>query len=359
LCGLYEPIFHFASPDDYKRRLIEVRDRQSAMVRDDQAVSCGAPWMGDHRREGEQLQRQVAKLLVRAFNAECDAVTAKVTWNNVARMIERIKHAFDAINKLGRAMHLELAAPYRELKLDELRLEYEVEQKRRDQLEEQRAIREQQREEDHVQRGLERVCAEAEDEEAAWQRALDPAYRELAMAHGAAVPALRANIATIESELREARQRKERAILRAEKGRAGHVYILSNIGSFGRTVYKIGMTRRDNPLEHVHELDASVPFNFDVHAMIPSEDAPALESRLHRAFHDRRVNAVDLQREFFHVTLDEIEAFARSQGIAVQLTKLAEARQYKETLELRRMASERANPWQVHDRSGYAYPAAL
>jgi hypothetical protein len=356
--GLYQPIFQFASPEDYKRRLIELRDQQTAMVRDDQAVSCTAAWTPDPRRDGEQLQRQVGKLLVRAFNAECDAVTARVTWNTVTRMIERIKHAFDGINKLGSAMHVALARPYRELKLDELRLEYELEQKRRDQQDEQRAIREQQREEDAVQQALARVCKEAEDDEIRLQRALDPAYRELAKAHGAGVRTLRARIASIEIELREVRHRKERAILRAEGARAGHVYILSNIGSFGETVYRIGMTRRDHPMDHVRELDASVPFDFDVHAMIPSEDAAALERRLHQQFHDHRVNTADQQREFFHVTLDEIEVFLRGEGIAVQLMKVPEARQYRETIELRRMGRAYVRPWQVHDSNGAAYPAA-
>jgi hypothetical protein len=358
--GLYQPIFDFATPDDYKHRLLEVRDRQHAMVRDDQAVhGAVAGSVADRRKDGEQLQRQVAKLLVRAFNAECDAVAARVSWNNASRMIERVKHAFDAINKLGSVVQLELAGPYRELKLEELKLEYELAQNRRDQQEDQRVIRELQREEDHVRQQLERVCKEAEAEEARWQRALDPAYRDLANAQGAAVKPLRANIAIIESELRDARQRRERAILRAEKTGAGHVYILSNVGSFGDTVYKIGMTRRDNPMEAVRELDAVVPFDFDVHAMIPSEDAPALHGLLHRQFHHRRINAVDLRREYFQVTLDEIEAFARSAGIAIQLTRGAEARQYRETFELRREASERAGPRPVHGTNGFGFPAAV
>ena len=358
-CGLYSPIFNFASPDDYKRRLIELRDQQRALVRDDQAVNYDPGPAGDSRRPGGQLQKQYSKLMLRAFNGECDAVAANVTWNNAARMIERVKHAFDAINRLGATLHVELASPYRELKLEELRLEYELEQHRRDQQEEQRALREQQREDAHIQQALERARKEAEDEEEHAQRALDQAYQELAVAQHTEVPAWRSRIAMIEAELHDARQRKERAILRADETHAGHVYIISNVGSFGDTVYKIGMTRRDNPNERIHELGEALPFGFDVHAMIPSQDAPALEARLHRQFHHRRVNMVDLQRGYFQVTLDEIEAFVRSQGVAVQLVRLAEARQYRETVELRRKATERAAPRQVHDSDGYAYPAAL
>jgi hypothetical protein len=328
------------------------------MVRDDQAVSCGAVWtVGDSRRDGEQLQKQCSKLLLRAFNGECDAVAARVTWNNFTRMIERIKHAFDAINRLGSAMQIELAAPYRELKLEELRLEYEFEQKRRDYQEEQRAIREQQREEIHIQEALERTCKEAKDEEARWQRALDEAYQELARAPSSEVAAWRVRISAVESELRDARHRKERAILRDDQPRAGHVFILSNVGSFGETVLKIGMTRRDNPIERVHELGESVPFGFDIHAMIPSPDAPALEARLHRQFHHRRVNLIDPQRGFFQVTLDEIEAFARAE-LAFQLTTVAE---HGSTA--RRSAAAQGSRarqyWQVHDSDGWPFPAAL
>jgi hypothetical protein len=361
--GLYDPIFNFASPEDYKHRLIEVRDQQRALVRDDQAVSYGVDRAAadsgvSPHPDGELLRKQYATLLLRAFNGECDAVAAKVTWNNAGRMIERIKHAFDAINKLGSAMHIELTRTYRELKLDELRLEHELEQRRRDQQEEQRAIREQQREEAHIQQALERERKEAEDDEAYAQRALDEAYQELAKAPSTEVAAWRVRISAVESELRDARHRKERAILRDDQPRAGHVFILSNVGSFGETVLKIGMTRRDNPIERVHELGESVPFGFDIHAMIPSPDAPALEARLHRQFHHRRVNLIDPQRGFFQVTLDEIEAFVRSQGITVELTRLPEARQYRETVEQRRKA-ERVMPRQVHDSDGLAFPAAL
>ena len=121
---------------------------------------------------------------------------------------------------------------------------------------------------------------------------------------------------------------------RAANARAGYVYIISNVGSFGENVYKIGMTRRLEPMDRVDELgDASVPFNFDVHAMIFSDDAPSLEAALHKAFEDRKVNMINTRREFFNVTLDEIEEVVKKNyDKTVEFTRLAPAEQNRESL---------------------------
>jgi hypothetical protein len=122
----------------------------------------------------------------------------------------------------------------------------------------------------------------------------------------------------------------------AELTKAGYVYVISNIGSFGENVFKIGMTRRLEPMDRVRELgDASVPFAFDVHAMVYDEDAPALESELHRHFADRSVNLVNMRKEFFNVGIDEIEAFAKERKLKMAVTRLAEAREFRETLAIR------------------------
>jgi hypothetical protein len=120
----------------------------------------------------------------------------------------------------------------------------------------------------------------------------------------------------------------------AQLTKVGHIYIISNVGSFGEDVYKIGMTRRLEPLDRVRELgDASVPFQFDVHAIIYSENAPQLEYELHRKFGDRRLNRKNNKKEFFHVTLDEIETFVKQHANAeIEFTRIAEAREYRETL---------------------------
>jgi hypothetical protein len=276
------------------------------------------------------------KLLLRAFNGECDAALAKVSWNNILKMEERIRKSCEAINQLGTVTQVSITAEYFQLKLDELRLTYEYEEKRYQEQEEQRRIREQMREEEKAQREIEKAREEAEREEARFQKALEKARIEAARATGERVQEMNERIRLLEAQLEEAREQKERALSQAQLTKSGYVYIISNIGSFGEHVYKVGMTRRLDPMDRVYELsDASVPFPFDVHAMIYSENAPELGNALHGFLNERRINMVNPRKEFFHVALDEIENFARGKGLKVEFTKLAEAKEYRETMALR------------------------
>ena len=139
-------------------------------------------------------------------------------------------------------------------------------------------------------------------------------------------------IHNLENELREALSRKERAISMAQQTKRGHVYVISNIGSFGENVYKIGMTRRLEPEDRVKELgDASVPFSFDIHAMIFSEDAPKLEAALHNQFESHKVNMVNPRKEFFNVTLDEIKDVVKNNHIDATFIDIPESEEYRET----------------------------
>lgn len=146
----------------------------------------------------------------------------------------------------------------------------------------------------------------------------------------------------LESKLAELEKEKDSVQTYEQNTRAGYVYIISNIGSFGEDVYKIGMTRRLEPFDRVKELgDASVPFNFDVHAMIFTEDAPKLESALHATFTNRRVNMVNERKEFFNVSLKEIEKIVRTNhDKVVEFTRLAEAQEYRETLKKKEVISK-------------------
>ena len=252
-------------------------------------------------------------------------------------MEERITKSFEAINKLGGVMKISVTASYRDLKLAELRLKHEYEEKLHAEKEEQRHIREQMREDERAQRELEQAREEAEQEEKRYEKALEKARAEVIAAQGEEVDKLNDRIKTLEGRLRLAQEQKERAISRAQVTRSGHVYIISNMGSFGERVMKIGLTRRLEPLERIRELsDASVPFGFDVHAILYSEDAPSLEAAFHQAFEEKRINLVNARKEFFGVTVDEIEEFMRARGLNVVLTKLAEARDYRQTLALRK-----------------------
>jgi hypothetical protein len=335
--GLYKPHYTFETSQHYKDELERVYDRKKDMIRAGVAASCSTTWtVGNSKRDGERMTKQLTKVMLRAFNGECDAAVAKVTWNNVSRMEERIRKAFKAINDTGTVVQVRISEQYLELALGELRLTHEYEAKRHEEQEEQRAIRERMRDEERAQREFEKAKQDAASEEARYEKALEKARADVEKAKGAEFDKISAKVRELEAKLAEAHEKMERAKSMAELTKSGHVYVVSNVGSFGDKVFKIGMTRRLEPVERIQELgDASVPFGFDVHALIYCDDAPGLENAFHRHFSDRRVNLVNLRKEYFTIPLADIEAFAQSQGVKVEFTKLAEAREYRETLSLR------------------------
>src|SRR5690606_1123206 len=224
---------------------------------------------------------------------------------------------------------------YVEFKLRELRLLCAYQLFLDEQKEEQRRIREMMREEAKVAREVEKAQREAEAEERRYEQALERARREFQAADSAQQSILQQQIAELEAQLTEAHARSERAISQAQLTKRGHVYVISNLGSFGEHVFKIGMTRRLEPQDRVNELgDASVPFPFDVHAMLFSEDAPALENALHAALNAHRVNKVNLRKEYFRVPLETIRGVGEQQRGAIQFTLAAEATEYRRTLEM-------------------------
>ena len=148
-------------------------------------------------------------------------------------------------------------------------------------------------------------------------------------------------IEELEQKLQNALEDKERAISQAQLTKTGHVYVISNIGSFGENVYKIGLTRRLEPEIRVRELgDASVPFHFDIHAMMFSDDAPSLEHKLHEIFEEKRVNLVNRRKEFFKITLEDIEKEAKKINSEVEFYYTTESKEYKQTLALLKTKEE-------------------
>lgn len=332
--GIYEPIFDLETSEKYKEKITQIIAKQKQLIKGGSACLCKTEWVvGNSRKQGEIMTRRYINLTLRAFNGECDALISKVRWNNVKRFEERIKKAFNAINKLGQSNNTFITDEYLKLKLDELHLVYELAHKKYQEKEEARAIREEQREEEKAQREFEKARKEAEMEERRFQKALELAKKDLGLVSGEKLKELNSQITQLEQNLKEAHEAKERAISRAQETKSGHVYIISNLGSFGEDVYKIGMTRRLEPLDRVKELgDASVPFTFDLHAMIFSENAPELENLLHKEFDDRRINKVNYRKEYFRVSLDEIEqVIIDKYDKEVDFIKVIEAQQFRET----------------------------
>ena len=331
--GLYEPKYDFGDSALYKTEIDNIRKKQKAMIRDKTAIICRTEWVVDGSKvKGRQKTNQQHRLMARAFNGECDSIIPKVRYNNYSRIEDRIRSAFKAINKLGEAQTSYISLEYRDLKFEELRLVHEYQEKLQAEKEEQYRIREQMREEARAQRELEKAQQEAEKEEKRYQETLDRARREIERATGEKHNKLESEIERLNELLLEAQANKERVMSRAQMTRSGHVYIISNIGSFGEHVYKIGMTRRLDPEDRIRELGgASVPFRFDIHAMIYSEDAPTLENALHQMLEKRSVNRINARKEFFNVNLEEIEKIVRQQDVNAEFIRIPLAEEYRKT----------------------------
>ncbi len=335
--GVYKPHFSFQAADDYKTALTAARECARQMVRDGRAAKCPISWtVGESRKDGERMVKQYTKLQLRAFNGECEAAMANVTWNNATKMEERVRKAFEMVNQLGGVMQVSVTVEYLEAKLKELQLTYEYEKKKYDEREEQRRLREERREEERALQEAERAQLEAEKEEDRYEKMLAKARAEAEKTTGAQLEKLTTQIASLEAKIEEAQNRRERAIARAQLTKSGFVYVISNIGSFGEKVFKIGMTRRMEPMDRIYELgDASVPFAFDVHAMMFSDNAPELEGALHDFFEPRRVNLVNRRKEFYRdVELAEIEEVVKKRGLSAQFIQVPEAKEYRETIAL-------------------------
>ena len=359
--GIYEPVYNFEKSDDYRNEQNKIIALQKDLISADDAAICNTNWTVEgSEAKGRAVVKVYKKLMLRAFNGECDVLIAKVKWNNVNQMKERMQKLFDAINKLGQGFNVYISNQYLSLKLKELILEHEYQTKRQQEKEEMRAIQDELREEEKAKREFEQAQREAEKEEANYQKALDKARKEYEISTGDKHDKLQAQIEKLELELKEAQEKKERALSMAQQTKRGHVYIISNIGSFGENVYKIGMTRRLEPTDRVKELgDASVPFQFDIHAMIYSDEAPTLENELHKAFTNKKVNMLNYRKEFFNVTLDEIEQKIKETGIDAEFSRLPEAMEYRETLAILEKLNSQVAPKTVEQIIAEEFPSCL
>jgi hypothetical protein len=332
--GIYEPVYDFEKSDDYREAQKKIVDKQKDLIKLDRAAICTADWTVEgSASKGKVIISRFKKLMLRAFNGESSALISKVKWNNVIQMNERLSKSYTDINKLGEGFKVSLSLEYLKLKEKELALEYEYQAKRQQEKENMRAIQDELREEEKARREFEQAQREAEKQETTFLRALEKARKEIGLVTGTEYDKLVDKITMLEIELAIAREKKERALSMAQQTKRGHVYIISNIGSFGENVFKIGMTRRLEPIDRIRELgDASVPFKFDIHAMIYSDEARTLEYELHKAFSDNKVNMLNYRREFFNVTLQEIEDKITELGFNAEFTAVPEAMEFRETL---------------------------
>ncbi|BBH46671.1 DUF4041 domain-containing protein [Pseudomonas sp. KU43P] len=327
------------------QKLKAARNYTRFMVKAGRAATCD--YVEANRRD------TAVRFVVDAFNGKVDSILSRSKSDNHGKLEQEIRDAAALVNLNGASFrNARIAEEYMNSRLEELRWAVTAKLLKDQEREEQRQLREQIREEEKARREFERAIKEAAKEEATLRKALEKAQEQVAAASAAERAEFEARLALLQEQLQAAEDKNQRAISMAQQTRAGHVYVISNIGSFGEEVFKIGMTRRLEPLDRVRELgDASVPFEFDVHAMIFSDDAPGLEKQLHRHFLREQVNKVNPRKEFFRIGLPAIRAELEQLGVETQWTMSAKALEFKETQRIEQQIIENpaiAAEWTRH-----------
>lgn len=264
----------------------------------------------------------------------------KIGLDNTKKKIAEI--VFSVEKMIPKVFEYKINEDYIKRKVEMATTLYEIEEYKARKKEEQKALRELEKEEARAQREYEREIKKAREDEVKAKAAIERARMEAEKEreNTERYERLQAKIVGLEEALQEAVRRGERALSMAQQTKHGTVYVISNIGSFGEGVYKIGLTRRLEPFERVHELgDASVPFPFDVHAFIESDDAPSLETALHQAFANQKVNMINGRKEFFRVSLDEIKAKVQELGYMAEWVDIPQAVQFRDSEYFRENAS--------------------
>lgn len=319
---------------DASHRLKQVKTEIKTAIKNNVVAECDYV---------EESRRNTAiAFITNAFNSKADVYVSRLRHDNIGKLTQSLKDDYLLLNEYGQAFRNARINPsYLALRLEELKWGALILDYREKEKEEQREIREQIREEERAQKEYERAIKEAEKEELLLKKAYEKAKKEFDSASDDQKAKYDQKMHDLMQKLQEAEEKNQRALSMAQQTRAGHVYVISNIGSFGEDVLKLGMTRRLDPMDRVRELgDASVPFSFDVHAMIYSEDAPTLEKKLHHHFNHQRVNKVNYKKEFFKATLSDVKAYLEEQQIQAQFTLKAEALQYRESLRIELMPDD-------------------
>lgn len=341
--GIYKYRHPLTDAVAYRKELAKIDDLIKAMTRKDGgAVLATTSWtVNGSAAQGRTMVRDFSKLMLRAFNAEADNLVRSLKPYKLNAAIERLRKVAEVIERLGKTMCIRIAPEYLKVRVRELELTADFLQKEAEEKEAERVERERLREERKVQQEIERERARLEKERQHYSNAL-----EALVAKGDDTGAAR-----LREQLSDVQRAIEDVDYRAANIRAGYVYVISNLGSFGEEMVKVGMTRRLDPMDRIRELsDASVPFNFDIHALFFSKDAVGIESAMHERLAARRVNLVNQRREFFRATpLEAKTHLAELAGELLQFQDVPEALEYRESLTRakRSEASPRATPGAV------------
>lgn len=331
--GVYTPHFNFDSPDGYKTAIKECRAEQSAMASNGDVLIAGEGDMPALEGQAADMAKQMEKLALRAFNTDCEAAIANVQWNNIEAMEARIERAASQIAQMIAMTGKVFNPAFVALKVKDLRLTHEWKEKQKQEADTKAALAEAKKEE----AALAKAAVMAQKDEQKAEKALDKAKQQAQKASGEAAFEAEAEVARLTQELEAAHAKAEQANSLVTNNPAGFVYVLSNVGSFGEGIFKVGMTRRADTEEFVKELGgAGVPFRYDTHAMIFSEDAASLRDQLIAAMADKRINKANAAGTFFATTLDEIAGVLQTLAPDADISSDIEAQAYHETLAAQR-----------------------
>ena len=288
--------------EECKNKLALIRQEEKALLKSDNALHITS--------DGKKKEiNDNCKQILRCFNAECDNVLINLSVKNIDSMRNKISNSFESLNKIFKVDGISMDNRLLEMKLEELNLTYTFSLKREQEKEQQKAIKAQMIEEEKVRREIERQKQKIEKDQLQFHNEINKLMSYVQKTQSDVEKQLYIDkIRELETKLSVLEKEKENVLEREANARAGFVYVISNIGSFGPGVYKIGMTRRLEPMDRIKELSsASRSVRFDVHAMIFSDNAPELENILHKTFENKSVNRINLRKEFFKVNLEEIE----------------------------------------------------
>jgi hypothetical protein len=323
--GIYEYRHPLSDAVAYQSELKRLKDVIKVMAqKDGGAVLADTSWtVNGSAPKGRAMVRDYSKLVLRAYNAEADNLVRALKPYKLESAIERLAKIAAVISRLGKTMDIRISDSYHQLRVTELELTADYLEKRAEEKERERAERERLREERKVQQELARERARLEKEHQHYVNVL--ARYEAQGAHDA--------IARTHEALATIKKAIEDVDYRVANVRAGYVYVISNVGAFGERMIKIGLTRRLDPTERVRELgDASVPFRYDTHALVFSDDAVGLEAQIHERLADRRVNRVNKRREFFYMTPAEAKTHLLAlAGDLLEYVEVPEAVEYRQS----------------------------
>ena len=333
--GFFERQYKFSDSVRYKAELDDLRLQQKQLVKDGRAGVITSPLAFNNSvKKGEAIQKQLIKAAIRGFNGEADALLTKVTPGNLENKKKALQKAFEQLNKIYERNFVKLTNQYLELKAKELQLAVEYDLQKQEEKELLREQRAQEKEDRKLQAEIAAKRKKLEKDRMHFKQMLDNVEALMKSASEEEKEKLKLQLSEYQNKLSELDEIEEDIDYREGHASAGYVYVISNIGSFGEDVYKIGVTRRLEPLERIRELSsASVPFQFDVHALVFSEEAFALETELHNQLAEFKVNKVNGRKEYFRVPFDRIkEILSAHKELAIELTEKAEAFEYRQGL---------------------------